>query len=212
MEVIVTYSPSSFTKNLARLSTKPPKNPPQISPSLFTFPVKAIQKTNLSSSFPISCSSARTEASTSSSPLTSVPSTETGSGNPQRHWMVLVEGPPKEVSSRQQIIGYYVKTLERVLGRWVCLSTVLSFVLRFASSICLRIKTTFYLNFLLLVSEKIAQRSIYDASCPTNFGFCCDIDPEAAQELASMFYFTSLSRIVKFSKLPTVTIKSVVFI
>lgn len=62
-----------------------------------------------------------------------------------------MEGPPKEFSSRQQIIGYYVKTLEKVLS-----------------------------------SEKDAQRSIYDASCPTNFGFCCDIDPEAAQELASL--------------------------
>lgn len=126
MEVIVTNSPSSFTRNLVRFSTKPSKNPPQISPSLISFPVKAIQKTNLSSRIPIpiSCSSARTEASTSCSPLTSVPSKETGSGNQQRHWMVLVEGPPKELSSRQQIIGYYVKTLEKVLGRWVCLSTM----------------------------------------------------------------------------------------
>lgn len=41
----------------------------------------------------------------------------------------------------------------------------------------------------LLDSEKNAQRSIYDASCNTDFGFCCDVDPETAHKLESMFYF-----------------------
>lgn len=33
---------------------------------------------------------------------------------------------------------------------------------------------------------------IYDASCDANFGFCCDIDEDAAHELAGdvfIFYF-----------------------
>lgn len=38
----------------------------------------------------------------------------------------------------------------------------------------------------VLDSEKDAQRCIYDASCDTHFGFCCDIDEERANELASV--------------------------
>ena len=30
-----------------------------------------------------------------------------------------------------------------------------------------------------------AQMCIYDASCDTHFGFCCDIDEDASLELAS---------------------------
>ncbi|XP_047967246.1 organelle RRM domain-containing protein 1, chloroplastic-like isoform X2 [Salvia hispanica] len=38
----------------------------------------------------------------------------------------------------------------------------------------------------VLESEKDAQRCIYDASCDTHFGFCCDIDEQRANELASV--------------------------
>jgi hypothetical protein len=38
---------------------------------------------------------------------------------------------------------------------------------------------------LVLSSEIDAQMCIYDASCDTHFGFCCDIDEDASLELAS---------------------------
>ncbi|GFP95825.1 dag protein chloroplastic [Phtheirospermum japonicum] len=38
----------------------------------------------------------------------------------------------------------------------------------------------------VLGSETDAQRCMYDASCDTHFGFCCDIDEETAHELASL--------------------------
>jgi hypothetical protein len=36
------------------------------------------------------------------------------------HWLVVMEAPPQGVNSKPEVIDYYVKTLERVLGRWVC--------------------------------------------------------------------------------------------
>ncbi|KAJ0718441.1 putative peptidase S8 propeptide/proteinase inhibitor I9 superfamily [Helianthus annuus] len=36
----------------------------------------------------------------------------------------------------------------------------------------------------VLGSEKDAQCCIYNASCDTQYGFCCDLDEEASQELA----------------------------
>ncbi|TXG49341.1 hypothetical protein EZV62_025216 [Acer yangbiense] len=38
----------------------------------------------------------------------------------------------------------------------------------------------------VLGSEKDAQMCIYDASCDTHFGFCCDIDEEVSRELAQV--------------------------
>ncbi|XP_009615460.1 organelle RRM domain-containing protein 1, chloroplastic [Nicotiana tomentosiformis] len=38
------------------------------------------------------------------------------SSNAQRHWMVLLETPPNGVSSKSEVIDYYVHTLQRVLG------------------------------------------------------------------------------------------------
>ncbi|XP_043817145.1 organelle RRM domain-containing protein 1, chloroplastic isoform X2 [Manihot esculenta] len=96
--------------------------------------------------------SSRTKATVTASittPLTSPPISSNKTGN--RHWMVLMESPPHGVNSKPQIVDYYVKTLERVLG-----------------------------------SEKYAQMCIYDVSCDTHFGFCCDIDEEASRELASL--------------------------
>ncbi|KAG9143967.1 hypothetical protein Leryth_024777 [Lithospermum erythrorhizon] len=44
----------------------------------------------------------------------------------------------------------------------------------------------YYVNTLQTVfcCESDAQMCIYDASCDSNFGFCCEIDDQAAQELA----------------------------
>ncbi|XP_050209039.1 organelle RRM domain-containing protein 1, chloroplastic [Mercurialis annua] len=46
----------------------------------------------------------------------------------------------------------------------------------------------YYVNTLqtVLGSEKDAQMCMYDASCETHFGFCCDIDEQASLELASL--------------------------
>ncbi|KAK1416573.1 hypothetical protein QVD17_32364 [Tagetes erecta] len=72
--------------------------------------------------------------------------------NDQRHWIVLVKPPPlQQAGSRSDVIDYYVKILEKVLG-----------------------------------SEKDAQGCIYNASCDTHFGFCCDIDEDMSQELACL--------------------------
>ncbi|KAK8595476.1 hypothetical protein V6N13_016843 [Hibiscus sabdariffa] len=38
----------------------------------------------------------------------------------------------------------------------------------------------------VLGSEKDAQMCIYDASCDTHFGFCCNIDEQASRELARL--------------------------
>ena len=54
-----------------------------------------------------------------------------------RHWMVLMDTPPQGVNSKPQVIDYYVKTLQTVLGSYLsCFvgeikltSTLLSYVL-----------------------------------------------------------------------------------
>ena len=70
------------------------------------------------SSFSSSClcfSNKASATSTTTPPaLTSTPSSD------NHHWMVLMEAPPQGVNSKPQVIEYYVKSLERVLGRWVC--------------------------------------------------------------------------------------------
>lgn len=38
----------------------------------------------------------------------------------------------------------------------------------------------------VLGNEKDAQMSIYDASCDTHFGFCCNVDEETSHELARL--------------------------
>lgn len=42
-----------------------------------------------------------------------------------------------------------------------------------------------FVALLVLNSEKDAQMCMYDSSCDTRFGFCCDIDEDASLELAS---------------------------
>lgn len=63
-------------------------------------------------------------ASTSSTSTSTVWSPAAGEN---RHWMVLMEAPPRGVTSKPEVVDYYVKALERVLGRWVFLvfSTVI---------------------------------------------------------------------------------------
>lgn len=63
------------------------------------------------------CFCIKTCAASTSTPSTSLPLSSTSSGN--RHWMVLMEAPPQRVNSKQEAIEYYVKTLQRVLGKWV---------------------------------------------------------------------------------------------
>lgn len=59
----------------------------------------------------------RNAASTSDTTLTSS-SSSTASNT--RHWMVLMDRPPQGFNSKPEIVDYYVQTLERVLGKWVC--------------------------------------------------------------------------------------------
>ncbi|KAK7268393.1 hypothetical protein RIF29_21091 [Crotalaria pallida] len=71
-------------------------------------------KQNLHSSSSSSCkvwSFTRIEAT--AYPSFSTPSTSTSQN---RHWMVLMEKPPTEVNSKQQVIDYYVKTMQKLLG------------------------------------------------------------------------------------------------
>ncbi|KAJ0044977.1 hypothetical protein Pint_05844 [Pistacia integerrima] len=88
-------------------------------------------------------------STTTTTPFTSnsLSSTETD----RRHWMVLMERPSEGLKTKPEIVNYYVKTLERVLG-----------------------------------SETDAQMCIYDASCDTHFGFCCDINEETSRLLARL--------------------------
>ncbi|XP_030966804.1 organelle RRM domain-containing protein 1, chloroplastic-like [Quercus lobata] len=58
------------------------------------------------------CFSNKASATSTTTPpaLTSTPSSD------NHHWMVLMEAPPQGVNSKPQVIEFYVKTLERVLG------------------------------------------------------------------------------------------------
>lgn len=51
--------------------------------------------------------------------------TYTSSSSHQRHWIVVMDTPPKMLNSRPQIIDYYVQTILTVLGRWVCIISTL---------------------------------------------------------------------------------------
>ncbi|KAL6989385.1 RNA recognition motif, partial [Sarracenia purpurea var. burkii] len=59
-------------------------------------------------------SSTKTSAASTSSP----PSTSSASSSvtDNRHWMVVMEAPPRGFNSRTEIVDYYVETLQRVLG------------------------------------------------------------------------------------------------
>ncbi|CAH9122106.1 unnamed protein product [Cuscuta epithymum] len=97
---------------------------------LFTTPRFSAKSSALHFQFAISnsCRSSNIVLSFSSSsygfccraiPTTSTPSPYGAPTKAHQHWMVLVEPPPQGFTSRSQIINYYVKTLERVLGRFL---------------------------------------------------------------------------------------------
>ncbi|KAB1213347.1 DAG protein, chloroplastic [Morella rubra] len=65
------------------------------------------------------CFSATTNNATSTSStytLTSTSLSVSSTPTDNRHWTVLMEAPPQGVNSKPEVIDYYVKTLERVLG------------------------------------------------------------------------------------------------
>ncbi|KAJ9159799.1 hypothetical protein P3X46_025271 [Hevea brasiliensis] len=147
----------SFSTTITSLSNKLPIQ--NSTPTINVLnPTKNMNRTNLSlsssQSSPFSCvflsSRIKPTVTTSTTTLFTSPSMSSTKTD-DRHWMVLMESPQQGVNSKPEIIDYYVKTLERVLG-----------------------------------SEKDAQMCIYDASCDTHYGFCCDIDKEASRELASL--------------------------
>ncbi|KAL0299055.1 UNVERIFIED_CONTAM: Organelle RRM domain-containing protein 1, chloroplastic [Sesamum radiatum] len=99
----------------AKLSTNPGTKFPQL--TVF-FRSKKVVRDLLC---PVSCFSSsvsrtiRAENSpTSTSSTTHFGKTGTSYGN--RHWMVLVEAPSQELTTKSQIIDYYVSKLESVLG------------------------------------------------------------------------------------------------
>ncbi|XP_075643680.1 organelle RRM domain-containing protein 1, chloroplastic-like isoform X1 [Castanea sativa] len=61
------------------------------------------------------CFSNKTSATSTKPPPTLTSLTSTPSSD-NHHWMVLMEEPSHGVNSKPQVIEYYVKTLERVLG------------------------------------------------------------------------------------------------
>nr|GMD52757.1 organelle RRM domain-containing protein 1, chloroplastic [Ipomoea batatas] len=95
-------------------------------PSISTIPRFSAKSSRTHFHFPIShtCNPSNISLSFSSSPklglrcranptATSAPFTSTTG---HQHWMVLMESPPQGLTSKPQIIDYYVRTLERVLG------------------------------------------------------------------------------------------------
>jgi hypothetical protein len=115
MELLLSPSPTISTTQIFPLKTH--LQTPTINLK-FSISLKKNNHLNLSSSF-ISCtcfsnSTNATSTTTTKPTLTSTPSSD------NHYWMVLLEAPPHGVNSKPQVIDYYVKTLERVLGRWVC--------------------------------------------------------------------------------------------
>ncbi|XP_057472029.1 organelle RRM domain-containing protein 1, chloroplastic isoform X2 [Actinidia eriantha] len=129
MEAALSPSPTviTFNKN-PKFSIRPPKSPLQY----YNFFPKTIKlkckkkntdnllalsssSSSLSSVFNVSSSTRTSAASTTSTPSTFATSSSTTSGH-NHHWMVVMETPPRGINSRPQIIDYYVKTLQSVLG------------------------------------------------------------------------------------------------
>ncbi|KAM3282808.1 organelle RRM domain-containing protein 1, chloroplastic isoform X1 [Capsicum chacoense] len=114
MEVTLPYSSSS-------LSIIPTLSPKSLKPHFkftFNFPNKSSKKYLYYSKFSCTCSRNTTSitASSSSSIVTTISQSLSTCTTTQRHWMVLMETPPNGVSSKIEVIDYYVETLERVLG------------------------------------------------------------------------------------------------
>ncbi|KAJ8557605.1 hypothetical protein K7X08_003230 [Anisodus acutangulus] len=109
MKVTLPHSSSSLSI-IPTLSAKPLK--PHFKFTL-NFPNKSsknVYSSKLCCTFLISRNIATSIAASFSSTITPISTTI------QRHWMVLMETPPNGVSSKNEVIDYYVEILERVLG------------------------------------------------------------------------------------------------
>ncbi|XP_009789757.1 organelle RRM domain-containing protein 1, chloroplastic [Nicotiana sylvestris] len=118
MEVTLPPSSSSSLSIIPSLSAKPHKTHFKFT---LNFPNKSSENlcsTISSSKYCCTCRNRATSVTASSySPITPTsPSSLHTSSNTQRHWMVLMETPPNGVSSKPEVIDYYVHTLQRVLG------------------------------------------------------------------------------------------------
>ncbi|XP_062091801.1 organelle RRM domain-containing protein 1, chloroplastic [Humulus lupulus] len=276
MEVLHNSSTSLLIPK--HLSFKPHKiHTPLLNPSTnLKFP-NSLNKNNpfnLSSSSSSSCSfssftscisfSSRTAATSISTSTTTSTSPSSSATPDNRHWMVLMETPPEEISSRTEVLDYYVKTVERVLGSeedaQMCIydaswDTHFGFCCDIDEETSLELArlpgvlsvrpdpdlhsvkknydssnikpgtisnseigdnllfptgntkhwlvrldkpgmgvvtkaqmVDYYAQILtkVLGNEKDAQMCIYHISWQSNFGFCCELDEECAQELAGV--------------------------
>lgn len=115
MEVTLPHSSSSSLSIIPTFSAKTLK--PHFK---FTLNLPNKSSKNLySSKFCCTCVISRNRATSitaSSSSITSISPSLPNSTTTQSHWMVLMETPPNGVSSKTEVIDYYVETLERVLG------------------------------------------------------------------------------------------------
>ncbi|XP_059307718.1 organelle RRM domain-containing protein 1, chloroplastic isoform X2 [Lycium ferocissimum] len=107
MEVTLPHSSSSLSI-IPTLSAKPLK--PHLKFTL-NFPNKSFK--NSSSKFSCTCLISRNRVTSITASSTTVTPTCTTT---QRHWMVIMEKLPNGVSSKTEVIDYYVEILERVLG------------------------------------------------------------------------------------------------
>lgn len=125
---MVLLSPSATIPLAKRLSFYPKKTLPltsTFSPKLFEIFGSSLKTNNFNTKKRNTnrfCSSIRssitpTAETTSTSSFSSSASTAAANCS---HWLVVMETPPPGITSKQEIINYYVKTLEGVLGRFVC--------------------------------------------------------------------------------------------
>lgn len=125
MEVLSLPSTSTSITISLNLPIKPQKTYLQTSLTTLNFCASYAKKTRstyslFSSPFNTKLAAEKSlnlSASTTTTPFTSnsFSSTETD----RRHWMVLMKSPPEGLETKPEIVNYYVKTLERVLGRRV---------------------------------------------------------------------------------------------
>ncbi|GER53023.1 RNA binding protein [Striga asiatica] len=147
---------------------------PQLPPLAAFFPAKLTPRNiflPISTSFSSALSTAVRAQTSSTLSSSTIPFGDNGSGYGNRHWMVLVEDPPQEITAKSEVIDYFVRKLETVLGRIDDITQLVNVIAAV---------------FAVLSCETDAQRCMYDASCDTHFGFCCDIDEETAQALAKL--------------------------
>lgn len=127
MEALLSSSAAAAAAAVAAfptISAKPPPNTHcKISPLTLSFPARTAQRNLISSNSSFSSSVSRTVragiGSTTSSPTSQLGKFSSGGEN--RHWMVVVEAPPRELIVRSQIIDYYVRIVRSVLDRWAVL-------------------------------------------------------------------------------------------